>query len=217
MPIDDTEDEFEDEDDDVEDEDDDEEELPPTTYYVLDSTADDEADITRGPRLKGPLDNWMGGERWAVDVPSNLVFQIEEDDEGVMLPFFNDVVPLMRVDLLKALREAGVDNIDDYPAIIRETRSGREYRDYRVVNIIGAVRAADLAASDVEPSGFDGSFDIDAFFNTLKLDESAAQGLLLFRLAESVGTILVHAKVREHVEKSGIEHMEFVHPAEWSG
>jgi hypothetical protein len=216
MPKDDSEDQFEaDDDEDLDDEDD--EELPPTTYYVLDSTADDEADITRGPRLKGPLDNWMGGERWAVDVPKSLVFQIDEDDEGVMLPFFNDVIPLMRLDLLNALRDAGVDNIDDYPAIIRETRTGREYRDYRVVNIIGAVRAADLAASDVEPSGFDGDFDIDAFFNTLELDESAAQGLLLFRLAESVATILVHARVREQIERKGIEHLEFVHPAEWSG
>src|SRR5438874_10545111 len=143
--------------------------LPATSYYVLVCYDGEEADITRGPRLPKPLDNWMGGKRWKTEPPKDLVFEIDEDDEGTMIPFFDDVIPLMRADMLEGLRKVGVDNIDDYPAIVRETRTAREYKNYRAVNIIGPIRAADLAGSDASPSSFDGEFIVDSFFRTLKL------------------------------------------------
>jgi hypothetical protein len=191
--------------------------LPPTSHYVFYCTDARKARITRDPPLDPPLDNWMGGDRWRVEVPANLVFEIDEDDEGTMVPFFNNGIPLMRADLLDALREAGVDNIDDYPALIRETRTGRQYDDYRIVNIVGAVRAADMAGSDVKASSFDDTPMISAFFRRLQLDEAAADGLLFFRLAEKVSAILIHAKVREHLARRGIKYLRFVHPNDWSG
>jgi len=192
-------------------------ELPATTHYIFKCSEGNQALLTRPPLLAPPLDNWMGGERWGVNVPKDLVFEIDEDDEGAMLPFFEDVIPLMRTDLIAELRAAGVDNIDDYPAIVRETRTGREYDDYRAVNIIGAVRGADVSRSDIDPSSFDGELLIDAVFRRLVLDESAIEGLLLFRLAENVSIILIHQDVRDHLTRTGIESLSFIHPAEWGG
>jgi hypothetical protein len=197
----------------------DSDELPPTTHYVFESSDDDQAIITRWPRLKPPFDNWIGGKRWKQKVPTNLVAEIHEGDEGTMIPFFDGGLPLMTPTLLAALREAGVDNLDDYPAMIREIATGRDY-PYRAVNIIGTVRAADLAGSDVKASAFDDEGDeflIDAFFRRFKLNEAAAEGFLFFRLAEKLSAIFVHRSVRDHLERSGIEHLSFIHPTEWSG
>jgi hypothetical protein len=193
-------------------------ELPPTTHYVLQCFGGSaRAQITRPPNLEPPLDNWIGGERFDVNVPAPLIFEIDEDDEGALIPFFNEAIPLMRFDLVKAMREAGVDNLDDYPAIIRETRTGKENKNYRVINVIGAVRAANIEGSDVDPSAFGGEFMIAAFFRRLQLDESAAQGYLMFRLAESLSAILVHDTVRQHLLRSGWDSLTFTHPLEWSG
>lgn len=191
--------------------------LPATTHFILQCFHPEQADITRSPLLAKPLDNWLGGKRWTMEVPTPLAFEIDEEDEGTMIPFFNDVMPLMRSDLLDALREAGVDNIDDYAATVRETRTGRKHTNYRVINIVGTLAAADLAASDVDPSTFDGRLLIDAFFRRLQLNAAAAKGALFFRLAEKVSAILVHTNIRHHLVERDIESLVFVHPAEWSG
>lgn len=193
-------------------------ELYPTNYFVLYCfTPESGAVITRYPSLPPPMDNWTRGYRWEDPVPQPICFEIDEEDEGVLRPFFEPIVPLMRADLLEALRECGCDNLDDYDAVIRETRTGKEYVDYRAVNIIGLVAAADLVESDAAPSGFDGGYLVDTFFRKFKMNEAAAHGQLVFRLAEKVSAIFVHTKVKDHLLARGFDELTFMHPAKWAG
>lgn len=192
--------------------------LPETDYYVMDChprTGD--ADITEDPDLPAEIDNWMGGSKLTRTPPNPLVFIIEADDEGTMPPFFDDAVPLMLNGMVDALRECGIDNLDTYPAIIRETGSGKDHVDYSAVNIVGTVRAADMVQSVAEEPGMVQDGLINVFFENLVLDDSALHGQLLFRLAESISAIIVHKSVRDHLLKKGFDRLDFVHPAEWSG
>jgi hypothetical protein len=51
---------------------------------------------------------------------------------------------------------------------------------------------------------------IDVDFDKLVLDEMKLQGLpLMFRLAESVNTILVHKSVKEHLTQKGFTGLLF--------
>ena len=186
-------------------------------YYLLECYGGEEdAIISSYPELEPPLDNWVGGERWAVEVPEPLVFDIWEEDEGQMLPMYKGPFPLMSDELVAALRECGVDNLDCYQAVIRETATGKEYNSYKAVNIIGVVRAADMAASNTVDLGT--SDLIAIFFRHLELDESRIPGnLLLFRMAEAVSTIVVQKKVRDHLLSKGFEKLEFFEPSEWNG
>ena len=105
------------------------------------------------------------------------------------------------------LKEAGVDNLDCYPAILTNVETGETY-DYQAVNIIGTRMAADLDKSDWE--NFDGEAKTDTFFNKLTVDEEKAEGLLIFRLAESLSTVIVHQQVKDHILGQGIDTLTFL-------
>jgi|GEM_PF-5758373 len=66
-----------------------------STYYFMDCFPDeDSARITRSPSLHPPLDNWYHGIMWNVPIPEPLIFEIDNEDQGVMLSYFNQF-PLM--------------------------------------------------------------------------------------------------------------------------
>lgn len=167
-------------------------------YYQLTTEGpDDRATIGVYPDL--PLSfSWVGGRRFESPPPLPLRFELYRDGGTRMPAFFVPTIPLMRIDLLAALRAAGVDNIDDYSARVLIPHTGVESPEYVAVNIIGVVKAADLSQSSfVAPSGRP---TIDVDFDSLVVDEVAAGDRLLFRLAEAVSAILVHDKVRQAVE-----------------
>ena len=99
-----------------------------------------DAVISSYPNLASPMDNWMGGVRWTTPVPEPLVFEIAEEEKGVMRPMFSTHFLLMSDPLVGALRQSGVDNIEVYTAVIREIETGRTYDDYKAVNILGPCR-----------------------------------------------------------------------------
>jgi hypothetical protein len=114
--------------------------------------------------------------------------------------------------LADALTGAGVDNITFYPVSLLHEESGQVY-DYVAFHLVGKVAAADLESSKI--STFDGRIDGTAGIHKLVVDESAPKGMLMFRLAENTGTILVHESVREYIEKQGIDTLDFMKPEEY--
>ena len=54
-------------------------------------------------------------------------------------------------------------------------------------------------------------------FESLVLDEAKAAGQLLFRLAESVSTVLVHARVVDRLLEQGGFGLTFIDPADYAG
>ena len=109
--------------------------------------------------------------------------------------------------LLRALEESGVDNLQAFRAVLLGPESGRALDDYYIVIVVGAVSCADLGRSEYDPPP--GPPTISVAFERLVIDEARTGGALLFRLAESVSTILVHEKVKLHLESRGFDMLTF--------
>jgi len=202
--------------------DDEEEPLPDTNYFVFLTDADREsAKVTMVTQLPPRYANWMTGSRIPIEIPRPLHYAIRAEDEGTLRPYFRTPgAPLMSNDLIGVLGAAGVDNLDTYDAVIREERTGKEYRNYKAVNIVGVVSAADMGKSEYTDSGLSENERVAHWFNKLVLDENKIAGNLLFRLAENVSIVLVHKRVVDAIQASsipGLRYLEFAHPAEYAG
>lgn len=169
--------------------------------------------IARGPGIRG---NWRGGERITDPVPQPLVYTLSNSYEGHPQPmYYAEAIPVVRDDVVAVLDAAGVDNIQYFDAVLRDTAAGRDYTDYKAYNIVGLLSCADMDASTM--MGTSDSSHLDADFDRLVLDESRVGGALLFRMAENVSAIVVHESVKAAIEASGIPGFVFCGPGEWSG
>ena len=156
---------------------------------------------------------WFRGKNFTDPVPfMDVKFLHNHPAETSMSDF---IAPFMsqcgcyffRDDLIAALEAFGVNNLDKYPVSITDPDDGRVYTNYKAVNIIGVVSAADMSKSKYELS--DGIPLIDVAFDELVLKENEIQNLLMFRLAESLTTILVHESVRNYLIEKGFIHGGF--------
>jgi hypothetical protein len=169
--------------------------------------------IERGPDLPGI---WRDGQPIRGAVPQPLIYTLDPDYPGTpKAMYYEKAIPVVREDVIKALRQAGVDNVQYFDAVLRDPRNGTEFTDYKAYNIIGLVACADMEAS--KRMGISNSVMGDVDFESLVIDETRTGGLLLFRLAENVGATVVHEKVKEAIEAAGIPGFVFYGPAGWSG
>lgn len=130
---------------------------------------------------------------------------IGADGHGPDLPpYFLSRLPLFRDDFIDALHVGGVDNLQLFRAVIHDPDNGKDYLNYKAVNLIGLIRAADMNKSEatVHPGG-PPLLDVD--FDSLVIDESTTYNLKIFRLAESSSAILLHDSLVDHLLKSGFE------------
>src|SRR5262245_54011844 len=113
-------------------------------------------------------------------------------------------IPLMTRRLVDALRASGVDNLQTYDTRLVEPRGPNPPPEnhYLAVNLVGLVAAADLQKSKLNPEVKERLISVD--FHSLAVDKAKARDQLLFRLAENTSVILAHERVRESVEKAGI-------------
>jgi hypothetical protein len=109
--------------------------------------------------------------------------------------------------LFGVLRQAGVDNIDVYRTVLYYPDGRVASEDLLAFNLIGKVAAADLDKSIYDKEQPD-SF-IAMTIDKLEVKDALPQSLLMFRMAESVTTILVHEKIKNAVEEAKIELVRF--------
>lgn len=162
-----------------------------------------------------PCSPWNDGQPITEPIEEPIIYTLDPDYPGSMLPMYDIAETLMRFDLIASLSRAGVDNMQMFQAIIRDAKEGKECNDYKAVNIIGVIAAADMQIS--VPMGTSDSVLIDMGFDSLVIDEKKPHGALIFRLAESVNAIVVHEKVKQQIEADGIPGMTFYGPGEWAG
>lgn len=171
-----------------------------------------------------PSRSWAQADRFSTNPedepylrapPEPIRAQVKKNRSGVMAEFWNVPVPLMTKRLHNALRNAGVSNIDTYAAEIVDPNTNVTYDSYVAFNIVGKVAAADLAESSIDARVPERMISMD--FDSLAIDEDAARGALLFRLAESVNAIVVHERVKEQLEAAGIDTLTFIEPQDWAG
>jgi len=187
-----------------------------SSYYMLECLSppgESVRDIRAYPAIQG-IDSWIVGSLF--EQPPAEVIQLEWDPQtqGGTKALYSSNIPLMRRDLWGALRAAGVDNIDAYPAAIVDLATNDANREFVAFNVVGAVSSANLAES--KWSDLSNMRRIDMDFDSLSIATETARGLLLFRLAECVSGIVVHDTVKQHVERHGFDLM-FVPPEEWIG
>lgn len=162
-----------------------------------------------------PSAPWMTGELLTRTVPNPVVFRLDPNYPGKLKPMYQTTILLMRDDLVQALEEAGVDNLEKFPAVVRDETKSEEHTTYKAVNIVGLIACADMEGSKLMDDE-DEPGEVDVNFDSLVIDEKKAGGALLFRLAESVNAIIVHRSVRDRVE-AAVPGMTFYGSGEWSG
>lgn len=192
--------------------------LTPTNYYVFTYSLDEGiARISEQPWLPPFYNNWRTGVRIDIKLPQPLEYAIDEVDEGILSPYYEELdAPLMSNKLIKALTECGIDNLDIYEATIRLNRTGEIIHDYKAVNIIGLVKAADMDKSEYSTNGLNDKALFSVWFNKLVIDEAAIQNLSFFRMAENVSIVLIHKHIKEKIETQ-FPQLKFVHPLQYSG
>jgi hypothetical protein len=182
-------------------------------YVMTCEGADPGTMLSEGPNA--PDTPWMDGKPIRETFTEPFVFFLDPEYPGEMMAMYEVPLLLMRDDLLKALKDSGVDNLQTYPAIIQDKVKKKEYKNYSAVNLVGVVSCADPAKS--RKGRVTDSEMIDAFFESLVIDEAKTKGALMFRLAESVGAIIASDRVKAKIEAAGIPYMVFYGPGEWAG
>ena len=192
---------------------------PAPPFYVMRCDPSDEAGrylhISTGIRIPGN-GSWRIGRRFTAPVPDPLVLEATPEGEGRLLPaeMWDGSILLLSARLIEALHSAGVDNLDVYRAVIRDSVSGEEHTSHVAVNIIGVVAGADLTRSEGVRTDALPLFDVA--FDSLVLKDDLPHELRMFRLAENNSTILVHADVRTRVLSAGIDAIRFLDPYDFA-
>src|SRR5205807_6766031 len=111
-------------------------------YYMLDCRLADAMLLSHIQHVGDQ--SWFSGQRFTGEPEEPVVVEIRAGYEKRRLKEFFPAQMLMRDDLVETIRKASVDNIDVYDAVIRDMKSKRDYMNFKAVNVIGVVSAADL-------------------------------------------------------------------------
>ena len=160
------------------------------------------------PRLVEPLPSgvtFRAGSVIRETLSSPLVFETGHSADDPPKAMHGLVVPIMSDAFIAALQQIGVSNVQRFPAEVRSKVDGTVWKNYQAVNVIGLIACADLEASEfthIADRPEESAAPLLAF-EDLKIDPARAGEALLFRLAESPGTILIAGRVVEHILAQG--------------
>lgn len=155
-------------------------------------------------------DDWMFGQPFTVEPEQPIFVDISEDNENLKMLSFYKNPPIANKAFVDALVEAGVDNIVTYDVVLRsQTNPSILVDGYKAINIIGLVKAVGPGTVYLMDSRIG-----DAGIKSVKLEPRSIKGLYIFRLAESMRTIVVHEKVKEFLEAKGFEDLIFTEPGD---
>lgn len=166
--------------------------------------------------------DWDSGRRSAKALPElTLVTNDEFVSRLTDLLLIRFDLQVFSPKLVAALEEAGVKNIDYYPAKIVDHETGAVTDTYRTANVIGRIACLDEQNSVCTYASGDNSLlDIEEFsIHEHKISPTPEMDgdPLMFRLDEVESIILVHASVREHLERAGITGVKFTEPEQYLG
>jgi hypothetical protein len=154
--------------------------------------------------------SWLFGKPFTTQPVIPIVVSIIKGYETAQALDYFGTPPVISDRFHQALVDAGVDNIDVYDATLMSEDRQTQFSGYKACNIIGLVKAADLAKtvfSRDNPSRL-----IDASIDSLAIDANSAKGHLFFRLAEYSGAVVVHDSIKRALEKHQFPHLVFSRP-----
>jgi hypothetical protein len=189
-----------------------------SNYFMLDLSwpedEDDEIDYYPMKLIEEDERSWIVGARFDNQPKVPIQLRVVPDGLGEFPVFFPFPIPIISLPMKEVLDSCGVSNIDYYEVQVLDAELLGETPVYLAFNIIGIVAAVDLASSNYEDP-FEDKL-ISVIFNSVKIDESKARSVLIFRLAESLHTIVVHKTVKIALEQAGFPSLRFVEPENWA-
>lgn len=163
-------------------------------YFELDWRAAD-PQLGNTGKCDDPDVPWTMGVRWNQPVRQPIRCELNPKRGPKLRDAFLIDIPLFSTRLLEAILSKGVDNLQCFDSELTDL-SGQVHTNYKAVNIIGAVKCADLGKSQYrQPPGYP-----YLEFSHLVLDGKKARGLDLFRLGEHPGRIMLSERVAEAVQ-----------------
>jgi hypothetical protein len=184
----------------------------PPRYYVLDA---------QNPKrmllysLEDPSldDSWVYGAPFTTPPETPITVGIIPGyEQAELMPYFG-TPPVMSEKFYAALVGAGVDNLVAYEAVLASEDGKVRHQGFKAFNLIGLVKAADLRNTAF--SADNESRLIDAGIESLAIDTEKARGLLMFRLAEYSGAVIVHDSVKQAIETLNFPHVVFREPKDF--
>ena len=139
---------------------------------------------------------WTMGVRTTKTVKQPVRCDLHPKHGRKMRDVFLTGVPLFSDRLVDAIRSTGVDNFECYAAEVKDL-DGTVHADYKAVNIVGAVRCANLEKSE----SFSAPGAISMHFSHLVLDREKVRDHEFFRLAENLLIILVSDRIAQAITK----------------
>ncbi len=174
-----------------------------TIDMPVQSDGTDWSQFDEGVRIKG-----------TVQEPIRLELDPINYSDYVNMPVMTGIPLVMREDLLSDMRAFGVDNIDAYSTILRDTQSGDEWTDYMLCNVIGLLDVFDMSASKLHP---DSPPELAYLFNEIVIDENKAKGHHFFRPHGRMSQLLVSEELKNYLEsKKKYQHIEYIAPEDFA-
>jgi len=179
-------------------------------YYIISSSFHDVDGMMLGnmPDLPDDMeDDWMFGQQFSIEPEEPITIGIQEGNEHCTpLPFYRSP-PIATQALIDALAEVGVDNIVTYDVILKSrTDPSIMISGYKAINVIGLIKATRDGTVCLTDSQIG---DASTSMKNITLEPSLTKGLYMFRLAESMRTIVVHEKVKQHLESKCFKCLKF--------
>jgi hypothetical protein len=170
-------------------------------YFSIKSSRTSDYYVTLEPELPGNM-KFVKGVKMEGAVPNPLVFEVNHPSRAQLQHFVSNVVPVFSDLLVKAMRSAGVENFQVFPAVLRNPEVGENWDGYWVFHEIGLIAAASLEKSKADTIMAGDSSGVATplmGFHTLVLDKEKTRNEAMFRLAEDPTTLLIHERVMAHL------------------
>jgi hypothetical protein len=154
------------------------------------------------PALVAPLDGGVSftrGVRLDQPLPTPLVFSSKNSARKPPSAFVGYAVPIMSNELIDTLRQAGVSNLECFPAEVRSTREPLVWTTHQAVNVVGLHACTAHGTATRELMSTPAAVPLAAIEHLVLDADRAAAGGALFRLAEDPSFIVVTAKVAEAI------------------
>jgi hypothetical protein len=181
-------------------------------YYTLDQLSD-EMMLLYDPAPPNDDDAWWEGVNIRTPPQEPVVVTICTGfEQSELMQYFNSA-NLMTNEMFDCLLRAGVDNLQGWDAVIRSEDGSVEHKGYKIFNLIGLIAAADLTKTEFNPENPSRHFD--ASIEKLVIDPNKTRGAQMFRLAEFVGAVLIHDRIKRALEAGGFTKLKFGDPAEY--
>ncbi len=141
---------------------------------------------------------WIFGKT-LVPPAGPLEYSVRPDCEDPPYLIYELPHPLIHRDLLGKLVGAGVDNIQAFDAVLHHPSGGVMRTDYVAFNVVGLVATSELAAQ-VMANYEELEFETDEIEGITVDVSRIPEGILLARLADRVGRILVNDRLRDRID-----------------